>query len=103
MADRDLQRTALTTLRRLIKGGFAGVDEYDHTLFVIDAATQDDQDAGDVACDLLGGSALRPEFFRMPSTVVMYRLPEWARRELGLDGAGAPTVCVPLCSRRAVA
>lgn len=93
--------TALATVRDLIRQGFAGVDQYDDTRFVVDAP-QAFLEAAEVALDALDAHFLKTAPIGVTAHHVAVLLPTRARAELGLDAADAPRLNVPLASRRVV-
>lgn len=98
-SDRAQQAAALHTIHELIDGGFAGLDCYDHQIFVVDAPTREQHDHADVALDLLGASFRQVGPFGGHASRLECHLPTWVRAELGLDRQGAPELIVPLASR----
>lgn len=92
---------ALSTLRDLIRQGFAGLDQYDDTRFVVDAPQAFLEEA-EVALDALGAHFLKTAPPGVTPNHVSVLLPSRARDELGLDAADAPRLNVPLASRRVV-
>lgn len=97
-ADNTTEAAALNTLRELIAAGLAGVDCYDHDIFVVDAP-QAIRDNAEVALDQLRADFHKDGAFGAPKNVLQARLPQWAVRELRLDRLGAPQIVVPLASR----
>jgi hypothetical protein len=96
------KKAAIHTIRELIDGGFAGLDCYDHEIFVVDAATPEQRDNADVALDVLGASFRQVGPFGSPAVRIECHLPRWVRAEFHLDEPGAPELIVPLASRAVI-
>ena len=90
---------ALDTLLELLGLGFAGLDCYDDTRFVIDAP-EPFLTNGEKAIDLLGGHFLTSGPIGARPSHVAALLPSRVFLDLGLDAADAPRLVVPLASRR---
>lgn len=97
--DNAAKKAALNTLRELLDSGLAGLDCYDHDIFVVDAPTRLQLDYADVALDILGASFRQVGAFGSPPARIECHLPRWVRAELGLDSPEAPELIVPLASR----
>lgn len=100
--DRAQQAAAIHTIQELIDGGFAGLDCYDHEIFVVDAPTEGQRDHADVALDLLGASFRQVGTFGGKPVRLECHLPRWVRAEFRLDEPGAPELIVPLASRAVI-
>lgn len=97
--DRATEAAAVNTLRKLIDQGFAGLDCYDASIFVVDAPTDELRDYADVAIGVLNGQFHRDGAYGAPKRCLQAQLPSWVRAELGLDGPDAPELIMPLASR----
>lgn len=90
---------ALETLLDLMGQGFAGLDAYDDSRFVVDAPepylTQGEDALDDVGAHLLSTARLG-----VKPTYIAALLPGRVFLELGLDAPDAPRIVVPLASRR---
>jgi hypothetical protein len=95
-ADRE---QALETLVDLMGLGFAGLDQYDDSRFVVHAPDPF-LTAGENAIDDLGGYFLTTSPLGVRPSHVAALLPGKVFLELGLDAPDAPRVAVPLASRR---
>lgn len=91
---------ALETLVDLMGQGFAGLDQYDESRFVVHAPDPF-LTAGENAIDDLGGYFLTTSAPGVRPSHVAALLPGRAFLELGLDAPDAPRIMVPLASRRA--
>lgn len=96
--DRAVQVAAINTVQELMDAGLAGLDCYDHEIFVVDAPPEQ-RDLADVALDNLGATFRQVGPFGAVPTRLECHLPRWVRAELRLDVTGAPELIVPLASR----
>jgi hypothetical protein len=102
--DRD---EALETLVTLMGQGYAGLDQYDDTRFVVKAPEPFLGEA-EKALDVLGSSFLSsapigvtPTYVSVPVCATTCRgASGWSCLALGLDSRDAPRLEVPLASRR---
>jgi hypothetical protein len=94
--DRD---EALETLVTLMGQGYAGLDQYDDTRFVVKAPEPFLGEA-EKALDVLGSSFLVSAPIGVTPTYVSVLLRNDVYLALGLDARDAPRLEVPLASRR---
>lgn len=96
------REAALETLVTLIGQGYAGLDQYDESRFVV-VAPEPFQTEGEDALDDLGAYFFKTDPIGVPTSHVSAVLPTRVFLDLGLDAPDAPRVVTPLASRRAVA
>lgn len=94
-----MNEEALDTLRDLCGMGYAGLDQYDDTRFVIDAPGPF-LTAGENALDDVGAHILSTSPLGVWPSHIAALLPTKVFMALGLDARDAPRLTVPLASRR---
>lgn len=94
-----VRETALETLRDLIFQGYAGLDQFDDTRFVIHCPEPFLTD-GEKAADLLGGYFLMTDRLGVKPSHHACLLPTRVTLALGLDAPDAPRLVVPFAERR---
>lgn len=93
-----MDEQALDTLRDLCGQGFAGLDQYDDTRFLIDCP-EPFLTIGEKAADQLGAHFLKTSRIGEWPSYVACLLPWRVMLALGLDASDAPRLDAPLASR----